>query len=263
VTLGWLKLFADGTVGSRTAALLEPLEPEPDRPIPPGQERGVWFTDPEELAELAARATEQGITTTIHAIGDAAVRRSLDALEPTVGKTAYMPRLEHIQLVTPEDRVRFGTLGIAASVQPVHLRADAAAARKTWGARAETNGYPLRSLLESGAVLAFGTDAPVEPIDPWPGIAMAILRYDASWPAGTPAYGSQEALSLSEALRAAILGPNITTRSKDRGRLTPGSLADLTVLPAAPSDAMEAAIDGVIEVRPRLTMLDGEIVFEA
>jgi predicted amidohydrolase YtcJ len=263
VTMGWLKLFADGTVGSRTAALLDPLEPESDRPVPPGQERGVWFTDPAELAALAAKAADRGITTTIHAIGDAAVRRSLDALQPTVGKTAYLPRLEHIQLATPEDRGRFARLGVAASVQPVHLRADAAAARKTWGARAETNGYPLRSLLETGAVLAFGTDAPVEPIDPWPGIAMAILRHDATWPAGTAPFGIQEALTLSEALRAATVGPNQTIGSKDGGRLVPGAFADLMILPAAPGDAADAATGGVVEVRPRLTMLDGEVVFEA
>jgi hypothetical protein len=263
VTFGWLKLFADGTVGSRTAALLEPLEAEPDRPVPAGQERGVWFTDPEELAELAARAADAGITTMIHAIGDAAVRGSLDALEPTVGKSAFMPRLEHVQLATPEDRLRFGTLGIAASVQPVHLRSDVGAARKTWGARVETNGYPLRSLLDTGAVLAFGTDAPVEPIDPWPGIAMAILRHDPSWPEGTERLGPQEALTLSEALRAAILGPATSTHATDRGRLLPGHLADLTVLPAAPADAIDAAGDGLIAVKPRLTMLDGEVVFEA
>ena len=263
VTFGWLKLFADGTVGSRTAALLEPLEPEPDRPVPAGQERGVWFTDPAKLAELAARAAGQGITTTIHAIGDAAVRVALDALEPTVGKTPFMPRLEHIQLATPQDRARFGPLGIAASVQPVHLRSDAAAARKTWGARAEANGYPLRSLLDGGAVVAFGTDAPVEPVDPWPGIAMAILRHDPGWPAGTEPFGRQEALTLTEALRGAILAPALTTREPDRGRLTPGSLADLTILPAGPSDAIEAALDGVVVVKPRLTMLDGEVVFEA
>ena len=263
VTFGWLKLFADGTVGSRTAALLEPLQPEPDRPVAAGQERGVWFTEPAELAALAARAAGQGITTIIHAIGDAAVRGALDALEPTAGKTPYMPRLEHIQLATPEDRARFGPLGIAASVQPVHLRSDAAVARRTWGVRAEANGYPLRSLLEAGAVVAFGTDAPVEPVDPWPGIAMAILRLDAGWPEGTERFGPQEALTLSEALRCATVAPAVTTREPDRGRLTPGMLADLTVLPAAPRDAIEAVRDGIVEVRPRLTMLDGEVVFEA
>ena len=263
IHVGWLKLFADGTLGSRTAALLEPLEREPDRPVPAGQERGVWFTEPARLTELARRAAELDIATQIHAIGDAAVRAALDALEPTVGSVPFMPRLEHVQLTQPDDRARFGKAGIAASVQPVHLRSDAAAARKTWGARAEANGYPLRSLAAAGAVLAFGTDAPVEPIDPWPGIAMATLRYDGSWPARTPPFGPDEAITLAEALRAAILGPAMTTGERDRGRLLPGYRADLTVLPHAPSDAIGAARDAEIEVRPRLTMIDGEVVFEA
>jgi len=260
--LGWLKLFADGTVGSRTAALLEPIEIEPDRPVEAGQERGVWFTDPAELSALAGRAAELGIATQIHAIGDAAVRAAIDALEPTADRVPLMPRIEHVQLVHPADRERFGRAGIAASVQPVHLRSDAATARRTWGARADAFGYPLRSLAASGAVLAFGTDAPVEPIDPWPGIAMAIRRHDASWPAGTPPFGADEALSLDEALRAAILGPALTARQPDRGRLTPGCRADLTILPAAPDYGVDAARDGEIQVRPRLTMVDGEVVFE-
>ena len=173
------------------------------------------------------------------------------------------PRIEHVQLVHPADRERFGRAGIAASVQPVHLRSDAGTARRTWGARADAFGYPLRSLVASGAVLAFGTDAPVEPIDPWPGIAMAIRRHDASWPAGTPPFGADEALSLDEALRAAILGPALTARQSDRGRLTPGCRADLTILPASPDYGVEAARDGEIQVRPRLTMVDGEVAFEA
>ncbi len=181
--LGWLKLFADGTLASRTAALLEPIEPEPGQPLPAGTERGVFITPPERLAALASRAAAAGIATIIHAIGDHGVRAALDALEPTVGSVPFMPRLEHVQLLHPDDRGRFARAGIAASVQPIHLRADAAAARRLWGDRAEANGYTWRTLADSGAVLAFGTDAPVEPIDPWPGLTMAVTRSDPSWPA--------------------------------------------------------------------------------
>ena len=148
LSFGWLKLFADGTLGSRTAALLEPIEGGTD-------DRGMFTTPPERLAELAQRAAAAGIATQIHAIGDAAVRTSLDVLAPTAGSVAFMPRLEHIQLCHPgRPRPVRGARGSRASVQPVHLREDAATARRDWGDRAESAGYTWRSLLDAGAALA-------------------------------------------------------------------------------------------------------------
>ena len=261
--LGWMKLFADGTLASRTAALLDPIEFEPGRPLPAGTERGVFITPPERQAELAARAADVGIATIIHAIGDHAVRAALDALEPTAGRTPLMPRLEHVQLLHPDDRGRFAMSGIAASVQPVHLRADAAAARRLWGDRAERNGYTWRTLVDLGAVVAFGTDAPVEPIDPWPGLSMAVTRADPSWPAGTPPFGPGEALTLERTLRAACVAPPLTAGERDRGRLVPGQRADLVVLP------IEAVIEpvvpggGLATARPRLVLVDGKVGYEA
>jgi predicted amidohydrolase YtcJ len=261
--LGWLKLFADGTLGSRTAALLDPIEPEPGHPLPAGTERGVFITPPERLAALASRAAAAGIATIIHAIGDHAVRAALDALEPTVGRVPLMPRLEHVQLLHPDDRPRFARAGIAASVQPIHLRADAAAARRLWGDRAEPNGYTWRTLADTGAVLAFGTDAPVEPIDPWPGLAMAVTRSDPSWPAGTPPFGPHEALTLERAIRAACIGPAVTAREPDRGRLVPGQRADLVVLPiAALTEPVEPG-GALATARPRLVLVDGSVGYEA
>jgi len=257
--VGWLKLFADGTLGSRTAALLDPIGGAPADPA--AGDRGVFTTSPERLLELAARAAQGGIATQIHAIGDAAVRASLDALEPTSAKVPVMPRLEHVQLCHPSDRPRFAAGGIAASVQPVHLREDAETARRDWRDRAEAWGYAWRSLLDAGAVVAFGTDAPVEPIDPWPGIAMAVLRRWPGWPDAQPAFGPDEALTLEQALRAASIGPATAARDGLRGRLVPGAPADLIVLPAAPREpgAQAAAF---AEVRPRLVIVDGEAVIE-
>ena len=253
LTMGWLKLFADGTLASRTAALLEPVEG--------GTDRGMFTTPPEVMAELAARAASNGIATKIHAIGDAAVRTSLDILGPTASQVKLMPRLEHVQLCHAEDRARFGALGVAASVQPVHLRDDAATARLNWGDRAETHGYTWRSLLDAGAVVAFGTDAPVEPIDPWPGIAMAVLRRDPSWGADAAPFGREEMLTLEQALRAATVGPHLAARDPLGGRLVPGARADLIVLPATPREGGERAA-AFAEVRPRVVMLDGEVVIE-
>jgi predicted amidohydrolase YtcJ len=251
--LGWLKLFADGTLGSRTAALLEPIDGT--------DERGLFLTSPDELANLAARAAAGGIATQIHAIGDAAVRAALDDLAPSAAEVPFMPRLEHVQLCHPDDRPRFVASGIAASVQPVHLREDAATARHDWGARAEAWGYAYRSILETGAVIAFGTDAPVEPIDPWPGIALAVLRHDPSWGTDVPAFGPREALTLEESLRAATVGPATSTRDPFGGRLIPGARADLIVLPPAPQEPGDRAAS-FAAVRPRLVLVDGEAVIE-
>ncbi|MCI0582233.1 MAG: amidohydrolase [Chloroflexi bacterium] len=254
-TVGWLKLFADGTLGSQTAALLDPRTGTTD-------DRGVFRMPPELLRDLAERAAELGIASQIHAIGDAAARAALDTLEPTVGRVALMPRVEHVQLLHPDDLGRFAAAGIAASVQPVHLREDAATARRDWGERAEAWAYPWRSLLESGAVLAFGTDAPVEPIDPWPGIAMAVLRRDPGWGSDAPAFGPNEGLTLEQALRAASIGPATTAGEPERGRLVPGAPADLIVLPATPREPGDEGPPSFADVRPRLVMIDGEVAFE-
>ena len=133
-----------------------------------------------------------------------------------------MPRVEHVQLLHPADRGRFVAGGIAASVQPVHLGSDAAQARRLWGARAEARGYTWASIAATGAVLPFGTDAPVESFDPWPGIALAVRREDPRWPAGTPPFGPDEALTPGRALRAACVDPAVSAGEPDRGRLTVG-----------------------------------------
>ena len=258
---GWLKLFADGTLASRTAALLEPIEPEAGA-LPPGTERGIWLTDPDAIAGFARQAADAGIATQIHAIGDRSCRVSLGALEPTVGRSALMPRLEHVQLLHPDDRPRFARAGIAASIQPVHVRADAPIARILWGDRAATRGYPMRSLIEAGAVVAFGTDAPVEPIDPWPGLSMAVTRIDGTWPPGSEPFGPDERVTLEQALRAACVAPALMAAEQDRGRLVVGQRADLAVIPA---EALVHPIEpggSLATARPRLVMIDGEVVFE-
>jgi hypothetical protein len=261
--VGWLKCFADGSLGSRTAALLDDIEIEPDRPLPPERRRGVWFAEPAQLAELAERAAMAGIATQIHAIGDAAVRAALEVLAPTAPRVPLMPRLEHVQLLDPADRASFVAADIAASVQPVHLGSDAAQARKLWGDRAERDGYTWASIAATGAVMPFGTDAPVEPFDPWPGIALAVRREDPRWPAGTLPYGPHEALSLDRALRAACLDPAIAAREPDRGRLTVGQRADLVVIPAAAIREPVEPGGALATARPTAVVLDGRVVFEA
>jgi predicted amidohydrolase YtcJ len=261
--VGWQKAFADGSLGSRTAALLADYEPGPDRPLEPDRRRGVWNTEPGALAELVDRATAAGIATQIHATGDAAVRAALDVLTASATTLPLMPRVEHVQLLDPADRGRFAAAGIAASVQPVHLGSDAAQARALWGERAASNGYPLASIASTGAVLAFGTDAPIEPFDPWPGLALAVTREDAHWPAGTGPFGPEEALTLDRALRAACVDPALAAREPDRGRLTAGQRADIVILPAAALDEPVTPGGPLATARPTIVLIDGEIAFEA
>ncbi len=260
--LGWLKLFADGTLGSRTAALLDPLDALPGESTPPNDGFGVWLTPPSELRELAKRAAGAGIATQIHAIGDAAVRAALDALAPTVGATPLMPRVEHVQLVADADVPRFAALGIAASMQPVHVRSDTAKARRLWGTRAEARAYALDAVRRTGAVLAAGTDAPVEPADPWPGVACAVTRAAPDWEPGTAPFGPQNALDLWGSLRSWCIGPAVSAGERDRGRLVPGQRADLVVLSASALDEPVAVGGALWNARPRLVLVDGEVVAE-
>ncbi len=255
--VGWLKLFGDGTLGSRTASLLEPYEPDPERGEPPGGPLGVLVTSPGEMVELAARAAQAGIATQIHAIGDRALRAALDALAPTSGRTTFRPRIEHVQLVDDRDLPRFAAHGIAASVQPHHLADDAPKARRAWAGRAERS-YPWRRLVESGAIVAFGTDAPADTEDPWPGLAMAVTRRDPRWPADMQGFGPQEALTLPQALRAACVGPALIAGEPDRGRLIAGQRADLIVVPAA----ILRDVDALRVARPRLVLVDGSVAYE-
>lgn len=256
--VGWLKLFGDGTLGSRTAAIFTPYLDEPARGAPPAGPLGTFVTEPAEMTALAETAARAGIATQIHAIGDRSLRAALDALEPTVGRTALRPRVEHVQLVDDADLPRFGRSGIVASVQPADLRDDAARARRAWGTRAESS-YPWARLLASGATLAFGTDAPAADDDPWPALAMAVRRRDPSWPADVATFGPAEAITLPRALRAACVGAATAAGEVDRGRLTAGQRADLLVISAVALTDVEA----LRSVRPRLVLMDGEVVHEA
>lgn len=257
---GWLKLFADGSLGSRSAVLLEPYEPG-SGPPPVGGPAGMLLAPPRWLLEGSERAARAGIAVQIHGIGDAAVRTALDILErlPRVAG-GIRHRVEHAQLVHPDDIARFGASGIVASVQPVHLVSDAPAVRAAWGARSRW-AFPVRSLAESGAIVAFGTDAPVEPPDPWPGIGIAVTRTSPSWPDADGTFHVEEAIDLAHAIRAACLNPALAAGEDDRGRLMPGHRADLVVLPAEMLDEGAVASGVMSSARPLATLLDGELVY--
>ena len=256
--MGWLKLFADGSLGSRSAAMLEPYDDAVARP-PTGGPRGMFLASADELRTDLRRAAAAGISGQVHAIGDAGVRLALELLAD-LPATALVRRVEHAQLVDPADQPRFGQLGIAASVQPVHLRSDAEPAREAWGGRAE-HAFPLATLVRGGALVPMGTDAPVEPVDPWPGIAVAVVRRDPFRPEDAP-LGAHNAIDLARALRSACLDPAQSAGEGLLGRLVEGCRADLIVVPA---DGLREPVDAptLASTRPLATLIDGETVFHA
>ncbi len=253
--IGSLKLFADGTLGSRTAAMLAPYA---DR-----GGLGMAMYRPEELRAVVQRAVLGGISVSIHAIGDRAVRDALDAFEACgPERLAALPlpaRIEHVQLLHPDDLPRFAALGVAASMQPSHCVTDAESAMAAWGTRCALS-YPWRSLLSSGAILAFGSDAPVEPPSPGLGLHAALRR---TRPDGLPQGGfvPEEALTLDEALAAYTVGAaRLAAMERRQGVLRAGAQGDLVVWDR---DLHATPIGNLPSIRPRYTVLGGEIVYES
>lgn len=215
--------------------------------------------DFEQLAEAAGRAAQAGIASEIHAIGDAAVRTVLGVIEGLPSVAGAMHRIEHAQLIDPADIGRFAAGGIPASVQPSHLLSDAAAMRTSWGARSAT-AFPLAALDASGALLPFGTDAPVESADPWPGLAAAVARRGAG-SGKADAFYPEQAIALDRALRGACLDGPRSAHVGDQGHLGRGARADLLVVPAGIFETSDP--DVLATARPAATLLDGEVVYRA
>ena len=237
--LGYLKAFMDGTLGSQTARMLDGS--------------GVEITSREGLEEHIRNGARAGFPIAVHAIGDLANREALDAFAAT--RSEWEPlglrqRIEHAQLLAPEDLPRFAELGVAASVQFSHAPSDRDLADRFWGGL-DSEPYLFRSLLESGAVLANGSDAPIEELDPLLGIRAGVLRALDE----REAWHSEQALTVEQALHATTVAPAWLARDEHRrGKLVPGQLADLVVLDRDPlaCDAEELA-----EVQVVATMLGG------
>ena len=217
--IGYLKCFMDGTLGSQTALMTDGT--------------GVEITSRAELEEIIRRAAERGWPVGVHAIGDQANRNALDAFEAT--RDAWEPkglrhRIEHAQCLAAEDLPRFAALGIACSVQFSHAPSDRDLADRLWADRLDGT-YAFRSLLDSGALVANGSDAPVEELDPLAGIAAGVLRSIDERPAWRP----EQTLTVEQALHATCVAPTfLSGDERRRGRLIPGMLADLVVLDRDP-----------------------------
>ncbi|MCW5846349.1 MAG: amidohydrolase [Anaerolineae bacterium] len=255
--LGHMKAFADGAMGSATAHMLEPYEGAPGN-------TGIVVTPPDELWSLIVDAADAGFPISVHAIGDRAVREVLDVMSEwstTRGGNARLPmpqRIEHVQVIHRADLDRLAAHGIVASVQPIHLQSDWRTADRVWGERARY-AYAFRSLLDRGTPLAFGSDAPVAPLNPLLGIHAAVTRQDATnQPAG--GWYAAERLTVAEAIEGYTLGPARLSGKSDRfGSIMPGKYADLVMLSRNlfaidPADIPTTTV--------RLTVFNGRVVYE-
>ncbi len=254
--IGNIKIFADGALGPRTAAMLQPYQGEPEN-------SGMLFIDREGLFEHGRQAAQGGFGLTVHAIGDRANHETLAAygLLRQYERQQALPhprhRLEHAQILHADDFGKFKELDVIASVQPIHATSDMEMADAYWGARA-ANSYAWRRLLEHGAKLAFGSDAPVDTPNPFVGLHAAVTRQNAAGAPGPEGWFPDQRLTLAEALNGYTHGAAWAAGMEDRlGRLAEGYYADLLVLAEEPT-ALPA--EQLRELQPQAVMIQGEWV---
>ena len=257
--IGSVKAFMDGALGPRTAAMLEPYENEPNN-------KGILNMDGEELFEHARKAADVGLSMTVHAIGDKANHEVLNAYEQlrayeTKNNLQHLRhRIEHVQIIHPDDAPRLAKLNVIASMQPIHATSDMFAADKLWGERSKFS-YGWRTQLNHGALLAFGSDAPVESPNPFLGLHAAITRRRADGSPSVEGWYPAEKLSLSEALSAYTYGAAYTANAENRlGKLAENYLADLIVLD---EDPFQVEPNDLLNMKPSSVMINGEWVLQS
>jgi predicted amidohydrolase YtcJ len=252
LSLGGVKLFLDGSLGSRTAWMLAPYED--------GRDCGMPITAGGDAAAAVRMAAEAGLACTIHAIGDAAVRLALDLLEQAP-RVDLPHRIEHFQCIHPDDLARAARAGIAASMQPAHLLVDAPLAEARWGARSR-GAYPFRTLLDHDTLILFGSDVPVATIDPREGVYAAMSRVPAGGAPGKAWFG-EERITFEEAVRCYTQAPAVAAGLRDRrGTLATGQDADLVawqVDPAVDADGGAAFREAGVA----LTVVGGRVVVQS
>jgi predicted amidohydrolase YtcJ len=260
--MGGVKMFADGALGPRTAAMIDPYTGEPAN-------TGLLALDSQELFDRSQIAVNNRISLCIHAIGDLANREVLNAMDKLrqdedelfkrEGPSPLRHRIEHVQLIHPVDAQRLAKMRVIASMQPIHASSDMQMAEKYWGNRT-AYAYAWRTLLINGAILAFGSDAPVETPNPFRGIYAAITRRRPDGYPGPDGWHPEQKLSVSEALNAYSTGPAYATGLENRlGKLSAGYLADLLLLEI---DPFNCQAEQLLETCPLATMVAGEWIFQ-
>jgi len=255
-----IKIFADGSLGGRTADMYDPYENEPDN-------YGVVVTDEETMTEATLKANRAGLSMAIHAIGDRSVGSVISAYEKaaaelgTAGDTRTNPvlrnRIEHLQVYNDRDLDRIKALKPIASIQPIHLCADMGPADRYWGSRSK-NAYACRTVADAGCLLAFGSDVPVESCNPFWGMYAATTRNDLTGKPGNGWYPG-ECISLQETLEAYTINTAIASGEQDMlGSLTAGKLADFVVLP---EDPFTMSPENLRDMLPLATYSEGKCVY--
>lgn len=251
VTVRAVKLYADGALGSRGAALLEPYSDEPDN-------SGLLLSSADHIRDVARRARQAGFQVNTHAIGDRGVRNVIDAYQAAGVQPADRFRIEHLQVMALEDLPRLTSLGIIASMQPTHATSDMPWAERRVGPDRIRGAYAWRTILDAGGMIAFGSDFPVEQVNPWHGIHSAVTRQDFS---GHPPGGwyPGQRLSITEAIQGFSSGAAFAAFEEDRrGTIAPGKDADLTITAGDPtlSDPQE-----LFETKVLYTIVGGKIAY--
>jgi predicted amidohydrolase YtcJ len=250
---GTLKGFLDGSLGSRTAALLAPYSDAPGT-------SGMLHLDPEKLKSMAIERDRAGFQLAFHAIGDRANHVALDtfaAVAAADGPRDRRDRVEHAQVVAPDDFARFGRLDIVASMQPSHLLDDERWAGDRLGAERSRGAYAWRTMEQNGVPLAFGTDHPVEPINPLRGVYACVTR---QLPQGGSSWQPQESLPMKDCLRAYTVGSAYAEfEEKRKGVIAPGMFADLVVYQV---DLNQISAHDLLTTPVKTTIVGGRIVFQ-
>ncbi|MFN8380940.1 MAG: amidohydrolase [Anaerolineales bacterium] len=256
--IGSVKAFMDGALGPHTAAMFQPYENE-------AENKGILNMDGEELFEHCRKAADVGLSMTVHAIGDRANHEVLNAYEQLrkyeteKGLPHLRHRIEHVQIIHPDDAPRLAKLNIIASMQPIHATSDMFAADRFWGERSKFS-YAWRTQLNHGAPIAFGSDAPVESPNPFWGLHAAVTRRRADGSPSADGWYPEQKLTLAEALSAYTLGAAYAANAEDRlGKLAENYLADLIVLE---EDPFKLDPKDLLTLNASATMINGEWVLQ-
>lgn len=247
-----IKTYADGTLGSQTASMLEPFSGQPDN-------FGIPYAPKEKIRDIAFRGAVNGFAVSVHAIGDKANRQVLDIYEELRFAGACreaLLRVEHAQVVSSKDIPRFSRLGVVVSMQPIHLVSDRLVAERYWGKRV-SNAYAWKKVIARGGTVAFGSDAPIESPDPLRGIHAAVTRSDPARRDLGPWF-PEERLEVWQALDCYTLGAAAASRRPANGKIETGSRPDFTILD---TDILSAADPGaILGARVIATVVGGEPV---